>query len=126
MEFPSVVDAVNCAVEIQRLLPLQEARNSPEMRIQYRIGINLGDIVIDGEDILGEGVIIAARLEALAEPDGICISRPVHTQIKGKLDLAFEDLGERRIKNSPEPVQVYRLISAHGAVTRNIPDVSPM
>jgi adenylate cyclase len=110
VEFPSVVDAVQCAVEIQRTMPEREAGVPNEQRIQYRVGINLGDIVIDGEDILGDGVNVAARLEALAEPGGICISRPVHTQIEGKINLAFEDLGERRVKNIPKPVQVFRVL----------------
>jgi adenylate cyclase len=88
----------------------REAKVPEAERIQYRVGINLGDIVIDGEDILGDGVNIAARLEGLAEPGGICISRPVHTQTKGKLDLTFEHLGEKKVKNLPEPVTVYRVV----------------
>jgi adenylate cyclase len=110
VEFPSVVDAVRCAVEIQRAMPDRESGVSPDRRIRYRIGINLGDIVIDGDDILGDGVNIAARLEALAEPGGICVSRPVHTQVEGKVDLSFEDLGEQKVKNIPKPVRVFRVL----------------
>jgi adenylate cyclase len=113
VEFTSVVDAVQCAVEIQQAMPQREAQVADADPIQYRVGINLGDIVIDGDDILGDGVNIAARLESLAEPGGICISRPVHTQIKGKLDLNFEDLGEKEVKNIPEPVAVYRVMLDH-------------
>jgi len=109
VEFPSVVDAVQCAVEIQRVMPDLEARFSVDQRIRYRIGINLGDIIIDGDDILGDGVNIAARLEGLADPGGICVSRPVHTQVEGKVDLSFEDLGEQEVKNIPKPVQVFRV-----------------
>jgi len=109
VEFPSVVDAVRCAVEIQHTLPEREAQVPDARRIRYRIGINLGDIVIDGDDILGDGVNIAARLEGIAEPGGICISGSAHTQIKGKLALNFEPLGEKQVKNIPEPVTVYRV-----------------
>ena len=109
VEFPSVVDAVQCAVEIQRAMPERELQSPDDQKIQYRIGINLGDIVLDGDDILGDGVNIAARLEAMAEPGGICVSQSVHAQVKGKLDLAFEDLGERQVKNIPEPIRVFRV-----------------
>jgi class 3 adenylate cyclase len=94
IEFPSVVSATECAVAIQRAMAEREARVSDDRRIQYRVGINLGDIVIDGDDILGDGVNIAARLEGLAKPGGVCISDMVHQSVAGKLDLAFEDLGE--------------------------------
>lgn len=110
VEFTSVVDAVQCAVEIQHAMPEREAEVPETKRVQYRIGVNLGDIVIDGDDILGDGVNIAARLENLADAGGICISRPVHTQIKGKLNLNFEGLGDKQVKNIPEPVSVYRVV----------------
>ncbi len=110
IEFPSVVDAVQCAVEIQCAMLERESEVPDSERIRYRVGINLGDIVIEGGDILGDGVNIAARLEALAEPGGISVSRPVHTQIKSKLDLNFELLGEKLVKNIPEPVTVYRIM----------------
>jgi len=109
VEFPSVVDAVQCAVEIQRAMPDLEAQFSVDQRIRYRIGINLGDIIIDGDDILGDGVNIAARLEGLADPGGIHVSGSVHTQVEGKVDLRFEDLGEQQVKNIPKPVRVFRV-----------------
>ena len=80
-----------------------------DRRIEFRIGINLGDVIVDGDDIFGDGVNVAARLEALAEPGGICVSRVVHDQVRDKLDLAFEDLGEQQVKNIARPVHVYRV-----------------
>ena len=109
MEFASVVDAVVFAVEVQCAVQVRNTEVPEDRRIAYRIGINIGDIIVDGDDIYGDGVNIAARLEGLADPGGVCISRPVHTQIKGKLDLTFEDLGENEVKNIPEPVTVYRV-----------------
>jgi TolB-like protein/class 3 adenylate cyclase/cytochrome c-type biogenesis protein CcmH/NrfG len=110
MEFGSVVDAVTFAVDVQRAMALRNADVPKDQRITYRIGINIGDIIVEGDDIYGDGVNIAARLEALAEPGGICVSRPVHTQIKGKVDTTFEDLGEREVKNIPEPVRVFKVL----------------
>jgi adenylate cyclase len=116
VEFASVVDAVACAVEIQRAMAEREAMVPEARRIRYRVGINLGDVVIDGDDILGDGVNVAARLEGLAEPGGICLSGLVHQSVKGKLNLDWEDLGERRVKNLAEPVRVYRVrLEARGA-----------
>src|SRR5215469_5625127 len=92
VEFPSVIDAVRCAVEIQRAMV---ERGGP---IQFRIGVNLGDIIIDDGDIFGDGVNIAARLEGLAEPGGICISARVHEDVAGKIDVGFEDIGEPELK----------------------------
>ncbi len=106
-EFASVVDATDCAAAIQRGMAEREADSPGESRIRYRIGINLGDIVIDGDDILGDGVNVAARLEGIAAPGGICVSANVHDQIKGKLDLIFEDMGEQRLKNIAEPLRVW-------------------
>src|ERR1700722_14697832 len=97
-EFPSVVDAVRCAVEMQRGLVDRNAQTPEDERIIFRIGINLGDIIGDGDDIYGDGVNIAARLEALAQPGGICISRVVRDQIRDKLPYPFEDLGEQNVK----------------------------
>jgi formylglycine-generating enzyme required for sulfatase activity/class 3 adenylate cyclase len=108
-EFASVVGAVECAVTIQKEMAKREANSPEKTRIRYRAGINLGDIVIDGDDILGDGVNIAARLEGLAEPGGILISAAVFDQVRNKLDLACEDLGERNLKNIKEPVRVYRV-----------------
>ena len=115
VEFPSVVDATECAVAIQRAIAEREAEIGAERRIQYRIGINLGDIVIDGDDILGDGVNIAARLEGLAEPGGVCLSDMVHQSVVGKLDVAFEDLGEQQVKNIAKPVRVYSVLLGPGA-----------
>src|SRR5271169_1306033 len=99
VEFPSVVDAVRCAVEVQRAMVDCNAETPEDRRIIFRIGINLGDVIIDGDDIYGDGVNIAARLEALAEPGGICISRMVRDHIRDKLVYPFGDLGEQSVKN---------------------------
>src|SRR5499433_534835 len=108
-EFPSVVDAVRCAVEVQRAMLDRNAETPKDGRITFRIGINLGDIIVDGDDIYGDGVNIAARLEALAEPGGICISRVVRDQIRDKLPYPFEDGGEQNVKNIARPVRIYVL-----------------
>jgi len=108
-EFASVVDAVRCAAEVQRGM-LDRERNLPEERcIRFRIGVNLGDIIVDGGDIFGDGVNIAARLEALAEPGGICVSRVVQDEVRDKLPYVFNDLGEQRVKNIARALQVYAL-----------------
>ena len=109
-EFPSVVEAVQCAVDIQQDMTEREADLPDDRRIRLRIGINLGDVIVEGSDIYGDGVNVAARLEALAEPGGICISGDVYRQIRGKIEAEFEDLGEREVKNIDRPVQVYRVI----------------
>ena len=109
VEFGSVVDAVRCAVEVQYEMAERNAGMPEEQRIQFRIGINLGDIIKDGRDIHGDGVNIAARLEALAEPGGICVNRVVRDQVRDKLDFAFEDAGEQRVKNIARPLRVYRI-----------------
>jgi TolB-like protein/class 3 adenylate cyclase len=109
MEFGSVVDAVNFAVDVQQTMFERNANVPGDRRVIYRVGINIGDIIVEGEDIYGDGVNVAARLEALSEPGGICVSRSVHTQIEGKVDLVFEDLGEQQIKNIPRPVQIFRV-----------------
>ena len=108
-EFASVVDAVESAIEIQREMAGRNAEVSQDQRIELRIGINLGDVILDGDDIYGDGVNVAARLEGLAVPGGICVSGDVYRQVRNKLDLGFEDLGEREVKNIAEPVRVYRL-----------------
>jgi adenylate cyclase len=112
VEFPSVVGAVKCAVEVQEQLAQHETEFPENRRIRYRMGINLGDIVIDGEDILGDGVNVAARLEALAPPGGICISRTARDQVRDKLNYGLEDWGEVSVKNVPRPVRVFRLLCA--------------
>jgi len=108
-EFASVVDAVRCAVEVQRGMVDREPMVTDERRIRFRIGINLGDVIVEEHDIFGDGVNVAARLEALAEPGGICISRMVRDQIRNNLAYAFEDLGEQSVKNIGRPVRVYAL-----------------
>jgi adenylate cyclase len=110
VEFASVVDAVRCAVEIQRGMAERNAGVPEERRIEYRIGINLGDIIIDEHDIYGDGVNIAARLEALAEPGGICVSRIVRDQVRDKLDFSFADMGEQQVKNIARPVRTHRIL----------------
>src|ERR1700756_990405 len=108
-EFASVVDAVRCATEIQRGMIDREPEEPDERRIRFRIGINLGDVIAEEHDIFGDGVNVAARLEPLAEPGGICVSRVVRDQVRDRLDYAFEDLGEQKVKNIARPVRVYRV-----------------
>src|SRR6516225_8015361 len=109
VEFASVVDAVRCAVDIQRQMAERNVQVSPERRIEFRVGLNVGDIIIDDKDIYGDGVNIAARLEALAEPGGICVSRVVCDEVRDKLDFAFEDMGEQQVKNIARPVRTHRV-----------------
>jgi adenylate cyclase len=109
LEFPSVVDAVRCAVDMQRGMAERNAGVPAEDRIEFRIGINIGDIIIDGDDIFGDGVNIAARLQTLADPGGICVSRIVRDQVLDKLSFTFEDLGPKEVKNIARPVEVYRV-----------------
>jgi adenylate cyclase len=111
VEFPSVVDAVECAVVIQKGMAERNAEVPEDHRIAFRIGINLGDIIIEGDDIYGDGVNVAARMEGLAEPGGICMSSTVVDHVKGKVELDFEDMGEQQVKNIPEPIRVYRVAS---------------
>jgi adenylate cyclase len=110
LEFASVVDAVRCAVEVQREMAARNADVPPDRRLELRMGINVGDIIKDGRDIYGDGVNVAARLEALAEPGGICVSRVVRDQVRDKLDFAFEDMGEQQVKNIARPVRVHRVV----------------
>lgn len=110
-EFPSVVDAVRCAVDIQASM-LNRAFGPSEKGITFRMGINIGDVIADGDDLYGDGVNIAARLETLSQPGGLCISGPVFDQIKNKLQLDYEDMGEQTVKNIAEPLRVYRIQSS--------------
>lgn len=112
VEFSSVVDAVRCAVEIQRAMLDRNAETPDDKRITFRIGVNLGDVIADGGDIYGDGVNIAARLEALAEPGGVCISHTVRDQILDRLPYAFNDLGEQTLRNIARPVRVCTLCAA--------------
>ncbi|MGB2587516.1 MAG: adenylate/guanylate cyclase domain-containing protein [Pseudolabrys sp.] len=109
VEFASVIAAVRWAVEVQRAMGERNAGLSQEKRIEFRMGINAGDIIIDGTDIWGDGVNVAARLEALAEPGGICVSGRVQEDVHGSLEIAFEDIGEQQLKNIVRPVRVYRV-----------------
>src|ERR1700761_8410291 len=104
LEFPSVVDAVECAVAVQAVTAERNEGIPQDRRMLFRIGINLGDILIEGDDILGDGVNVAARLEGIAEPGGICISASAHDQVQGKVAAEFSDLGEQRLKNIERPV----------------------
>jgi adenylate cyclase len=109
VEFASVVDSMRCATQWQAAMA--DRTQPAETRIEWRIGVNLGDVIIDGDDIFGDGVNIAARLEAMAEPGGICISRTVVTQTRGKLDFPAEDLGDQVLKNIAQPVHVFRVLA---------------
>jgi class 3 adenylate cyclase len=110
-EFPSVVDAVRCAVDIQASM-VGQGFGPGAKGIVFRMGINIGDVIADGEDLYGDGVNIAARLETLSLPGGLCISGPVFDQIKNKLQLDYEDMGEQTVKNIAEPLRVYRIQSS--------------
>jgi adenylate cyclase len=109
MEFASVVDAVNFAVDVQQAMVQRNASVPEDCQIKYRVGINIGDVIVEGDDIYGDGVNIAARLEGLAEPGGICVARNVFNQVRNKVELGFENLGEQAVKNIAEPVGVYRI-----------------
>ena len=114
-EFPSVVGAVRCAVEIQRTLAAENEKLDPERRMEFRIGIHLGDVIVEEDRIYGAGVNVAARLEGLAAPGGVCMSDFVYQQVRGKLDLPATDLGEQRLKNIEEPVRAYQILPVEGA-----------
>ena len=123
VEFASVVDALRCAVDVQREMTGRNTGVPPDNRIEFRIGINVGDIVVEDGDIFGDGVNVAARLEALAEPGGICVSARVQEDATGRLDLDFEDIGQQQLKNIARPVRAYRVAtSARGAITRHDAD----
>ena len=109
VEFASVIAAVRCAAEVQQAMRERNADVPPEKRIEFRMGINVADIIIDGNDMWGDGVNVAARLEALAEPGGICVSGRVQEDVYGRLDIAFQDTGEQQLKNIARPVRVYRV-----------------
>src|ERR1700676_656943 len=109
VEFGSVVECLRCAIEIQRGMNERNIKEPQENRIELRIGINVGDVILDGGDIFGDGVNVAARLEGIAEPGGICISDDTHRQVRDKIDIAFEDAGEQQFKNIARPVRVHRV-----------------
>ena len=109
VEFASVVDAVRCAVAVQQAMPEREAGLAADNRIELRIGINLGDVIVEGDDLYGDGINIAARIEALAVAGGVFVSNTVHDHVRDRLPFAFEDLGEQQVKNIVRPVRVYRV-----------------
>jgi len=115
VEFASVVDAMRCAIEMQMAMAENNAPLPPDQRIAFRIGVNMGDIVVEDGDIFGDGVNVAARLEGLAEPGGICVSARVQEDAAGRLDLAFEDMGEQALKNIARAVRAYRVVTAAGS-----------
>jgi adenylate cyclase len=123
VEFGSTVDALRCASAVQAQMAERNAAAVPEDRIEWRIGIHQGDIVVEDGDIFGDGVNIAARLEGLAQPGGLCVSARVQEDVAGKIDLAFEDLGEQQLKNIARPVRVYAIRPVTAAST--LPDPPP-
>jgi adenylate cyclase len=125
VEFASVVDAARSALAIQQEVEKQNDRKLPELRIQFRIGIHVGDIIIDDNDIFGDGVNIAARLEGIAEPGGVCISDDAHRQIRGKVDVTFDDMGEQTLKNIVEPMRTWQLRLAGQAAPAIRPSSPP-
>src|SRR6266446_428316 len=118
IEFPSVVNAVACAAEVQRGMRARNAGVPEDHRIELRVGVNLGDVIVEGEDIFGDGVNVAARLESIAKPGGITISGSVRDHVGNRLDLAFEDMGERTLKNIERPVRVYSVALTGPAIPK--------
>ncbi len=124
VEFASAVDAARCAVEIQREMARRNITVPAELRIEFRIGIHVGDIIIDDNDIFGDGVNIAARLEGIAEPGGVCISNDAHRQIRGKIDVAFDDIGEQSLKNIAEPMRAWHIrLASEPAPAMRVPPI---
>ena len=122
-EFRSSVDAVECAVEIQKDLQQKNADLPTDKRLEFRIGVNIGDVIQEGERIYGNGVNVAARIEGLADPGGVCISRNAYDHVKNKLNLGYEYLGEHSVKNIKDPVRVYKLLMADEDAGKLIGDV---
>src|SRR5580700_10788704 len=122
-EFGSAVEAVRCATDVQSALRTRNDQFPPNRQVRFRIGVNLGDVMIQGQDLLGDGVNLAARLQTAAEPGGICISGSVHDQIRNKLSLAFHSLGERNYKNIPQPVRTFSIVESEGGVV--LPSAKP-
>jgi TolB-like protein len=118
VEFPSVVDAVRCAVDVQQAMPERNMGVGEDRRVEWRIGVNLGDVIVEGDDIIGDGVNIAARLEGVAEPGGVCISEDAFRQVRGKIDAEFDDIGEQNLKNIARPLRLYRVFPERPAETR--------
>src|SRR5437667_839407 len=109
VEFPSVVDAVRCAAAVQQAMAERDTGVAADNRIELRIGVNLGDVIVEGDDLYGDGVNIAARVEALADPGGVFVSNAVHDHVRDRLPFVFDDLGEHQVKNIARPVRVYRV-----------------
>src|SRR6266581_7840314 len=112
VEFASVVDAVRCAVAVQQAMPERNSGITVDNRIELRIGINLGDVIVESDDLYGDGVNIAARIEALADAGAVFVSNTVHDHVRDRLPFVFEDLGEQQVKNIARPVRVYRVRDA--------------
>src|SRR4249919_3354602 len=126
LEFPSVVDAVECAVAMQAVMEQRNEGLPVDRRMLFRMGVNLGDILIEGEDILGDGVNVAARLEGIAEPGGICISSSAYDQVRGKVAVEFTDLGEQTLKNIARPIRAYAVrLSENAHQTASLPSSPP-
>jgi TolB-like protein/class 3 adenylate cyclase len=119
VEFASVVDAVRCAVAVQQAMPERNTDVAADSRIELRIGVNLGDVIVEGDDLYGDGVNIAARIEALADAGGVFVSNTVHHHVRDRLPFVFEDLGEQQVKNITRPVQVYRVVAAAGTAAKS-------
>jgi Adenylate and Guanylate cyclase catalytic domain len=126
LEFPSVVDAVECTVAVQAVMAQRNEGVPRDRRMLLRIGINLGDILIEGDDIFGDGVNVAARLEGVAEPAGICISSSAYEQVRGKIPVEFTDLGEQTLKNIARPIRAYAVgLSTNAHQTASLPSSAP-
>jgi adenylate cyclase len=123
-EFPSVVDAVRCAVAVQQAMPERNTGIAADNCIELRIGINLGDVIVEGDDLYGDGVNIAARIEALADAGGVFVSNTVYDQVRDRLPFVFEDLGEQQVKNIARPVRIYRVCDAGAAKRPSAPAAS--
>src|SRR5947199_3596799 len=124
VEFASVVNAVECAAEIQRAMRERNVDVPPDRRIEFRIGVNLGDVIVEDDDIYGDGVNVAVRLESVAEPGGISVSHSVRDQVGNRLDLTFEDKGEQNLKNIEKPIRVYN-VSLDGPLARSEKQFGP-
>jgi adenylate cyclase len=126
VEFSSVVDALCCATEFQARMAEKNATASTDRRIEFRLGVNVGDVVVEDGELFGDGVNVAVRLEGLAEPGGICVSARVQEDAAGKLDILFEDLGEQQLKNIVRPIRAYRVEMGRGAEAAKAPSSLPL
>ena len=118
VEFASVVDAVRCAVTVQQAMAERNTGVAADSRIELRIGVNLGDVIVEGDDLYGDGVNIAARIEALADAGGVFVSNTVYDHVRDRLPFVFEYLGERQVKNIARPIRVYRLLPSRSPTSR--------